>query len=524
MNADNQTPERFPSPTPALSRRGRSRRVLMAGAALALLGATTLIACSGCSVNDLRAAAMRNPFPESDKVVVGKLHEPDALRADLDWFCQLQLDTAPDLEKHARLDHVARTRDRLKASIDRPLDRRRFSALVNELAASYGVGHIYTLVPTAEWNAWVAGGGRVPSYRFIDDGRVLSLRAKDGVASLPEGATLVSFAGIDAAELRGRLRSMVSSEIETSLRDSIARSAAMNLWRMGLDAPYRIVLRDASGAMIEIDDAGVATSAEGGAGSSEQPSKLPWSFRWVGDASGEDIGLLTWDSMRSGTEAAWAKELDRVFTEIELRKARGLIVDIRANGGGNSENGRLLLESVSDNPYRGASGKLWKRSKPYDAFMEASLEWWARILPWRSFMGIGDLDFGEQRWFGKDVPPSNDPDIKRRFDGPVALLVGPGTFSSANMTADMAKSYKMALLVGRPTGAPVNSIGECGFAQLPNSGLIVSFCTAYFLGASGDPDRSGPVEPDILVPDDDGGARAIEVAIKALRERNATPR
>jgi hypothetical protein len=76
------------------------------------------------------------------------------------------------------------------------------------------------------------------------------------------------------------------------------------------------------------------------------------------------------------------------------------------------------------------------------------------------------------------------------------------------------------------TGAWISyaRLGECGFAQLPNSGLIVSFCTAYFLGASGDPENGGPVEPDILVPDDDGGARAIEVAIQALRERNATPR
>jgi C-terminal processing protease CtpA/Prc len=307
---------------------------------------------------------------------------------------------------------------------------------------------------------------------------------------------------------------------------------------MGLEAPYDIVLRDATGAIVEIKDAGIPAqrkrrtferiSADDEAGdqgsAAAKPAADPWSFRWVGDASGEDIGLLTWDSMSLGTEVAWAKELDRVFTELESRKARGLIVDIRANGGGNSENGALLLESVSDNPYRGASGKLWKRSRPYDAFVEACLVWWARILPWRSFMGIGDLDLGEQRWFAKDVPPSNDPDLKRRFNGPVALLVGPGTFSSANMTADMAKSYKMALLVGRPTGEPVNSIGECGFAQLPNSGLIVSFCTAYFLGAAGDPENGGPVEPDILVPDDDGGARAIEVAIQALRERNATPR
>lgn len=481
---------------------------------------------------------MREPFPATDDAAIAKLHDPEALRADLDHFHALQLEATPDIEKHTRLDHATATLERLKASIDRPLDRRSFSAIVDQLAASYGAGHIYTLTPAADWNAWATGGGRVPSYRFIDDGNTLSIQARDGVAALPEGATLVSLAGIGADELRTRMRASVSAETEAFLQRNIPSTAPVVLWGMGLEAPYDIVLRDATGAIVEIKDAGIPaqrmrrrlerTSADDDTGdqvrAATKPAADPWSFRWVGDASGEDIGLLTWDSMSSGTEAAWAKELDRVFTELESRKARGLIVDIRANGGGNSENGRLLLESVSDNPYRGASGKLWKRSKPYDAFMEASFEWWARILPWRSFMGIGELDLGEQRWFAKDVPPSNDPDLKRRFNGPVALLVGPGTFSSANMTADMAKSYKMALLVGRPTGAPVNSIGECGFAQLPNSGLIVSFCTAYFLGAAGDPENGGPVEPEILVPDDDGGARAVEVAIKALRERDATPR
>lgn len=540
MNTDNKAPERSSSPSPSLSRRRRRRRAIVIAAAMALLGVTMLAWCSGCTLNDLRAAAMRKPFPATDDAAIAKLHDPEALRADLDHFHALQLEATPDIEKHARLDHATATLERLKASIDRPLDRRRFSAIVDQLAASYGAGHIYTLTPAADWNAWAAGGGRVPSYRFIDDGNTLSIRPRDGVAPLPEGSTLVSFAGIDAGELRTRVRAAVSAETEAFLQQNFPGTAPIVLWGMGLEAPYDIVLRDSTGAIVEIKDAGIPAQRKrrpleriaedkaavgqdaGDQGSATaKPEADPWSFRWVGDASGEDIGLLTWDSMRSGTEAAWATELDRVFAELESRKARGLIVDIRANGGGNSQNGALLLESVSDNPYRGASGKLWKRSKPYDAFMESSLEWWARILPWRSFMGIGDLELGEARWFGKDVPPSNDPDIKRRFDGPVALLVGPATFSSANMTADMAKSYKMALVVGRPTGAPVNSIGECGYAQLPNSGLIVSFCTAYFLGAAGDPEKGGPVEPDILVPDDDGGMRAVEVAVKALRERGS---
>ena len=157
MNADNQSPKRFPSPSPKLSRRRRPRRVLLAGAALTLLGATTLISCSGCSVHDLRAVAVREPFPATDDAAIVKLHDPEALHADLDHFHALQLAATPDIEKHTRLDHASATLERLKASIDRPLDRRSFSAIVDQLAASYGAGHIYTRTPAANWNACAPG-------------------------------------------------------------------------------------------------------------------------------------------------------------------------------------------------------------------------------------------------------------------------------------------------------------------------------------------------------------------------------
>jgi formylglycine-generating enzyme required for sulfatase activity len=61
MKAETQSPKRFASPSPTLSLRRRPRRALLAGAALTLLGAPTLISCSGCPVNDLRASSLRLP-------------------------------------------------------------------------------------------------------------------------------------------------------------------------------------------------------------------------------------------------------------------------------------------------------------------------------------------------------------------------------------------------------------------------------------------------------------------------------
>jgi hypothetical protein len=63
-----------------------------------------------------------------------------------------------------------------------------------------------------------------------------------------------------------------------------------------------------------------------------------------------------------------------VFAEIEIprgsRPHRRHPLERRRR---HRENGALLLESVSDNPYRGASGKLWRRTKPYDQFMESCI-------------------------------------------------------------------------------------------------------------------------------------------------------
>lgn len=50
-------------------------------------------------------------------------------------------------------------------------------------------------------------------------------------------------------------------------------------------------------------------------------------------------------------------------------------------------------------------------------------------------------------------------------------------------------------VLGSPTGGVPSSHGEIGFHRLGNSGLIVSFCSALFLRASGDADDVGPVLP-----------------------------
>lgn len=88
------------------------------------------------------------------------------------------------------------------------------------------------------------------------------------------------------------------------------------------------------------------------------------------------------------------------------------------------------------------------------------------------------------------------PQVNRR--GRLYLLVGRATFSAAgNFAADVDR-YTKAILVGEPTGGGVNQYGDATSFTLPATGWNVRIATAYT--QRGEPgDRRLAVEPDIRV-------------------------
>ena len=79
----------------------------------------------------------------------------------------------------------------------------------------------------------------------------------------------------------------------------------------------------------------------------------------------------------------------------------------------------------------------------------------------------------------------------------LAVLVGPATFSSAMMNALKLRRDLGAELIGEPLGERPNSYGEVRTLTLPNSQVIVQYSTKFFrLDGRGDPMT---VEPDVKV-------------------------
>lgn len=215
----------------------------------------------------------------------------------------------------------------------------------------------------------------------------------------------------------------------------------------------------------------------------------PYEFRFLPG----DIGYLNYSSMRNDKADPFEKFLNETFTRLKDSSAKGLIIDLRENSGGNSQLGELLLRYFNRKPYIFAGGMKWKISAPYKTFLKGQANY--NEADNRFYMSQKD---GETYiYINKELKKA---EVKEPFFyGKVAFLIGTGTFSSANMLADGVVSYQLAKTFGEPTGESPNDFGEMFNFMLPNSYIIARGSTKMFTRANKDEKDFGPVIPDIIV-------------------------
>jgi len=182
----------------------------------------------------------------------------------------------------------------------------------------------------------------------------------------------------------------------------------------------------------------------------------------------------------------------------EIAAARGLVLDVRENGGGNSLNGWNILATLVDRPFAVSA---WK-SRRYVATFRA----WDRGEGWY----LGSPGFG-------------DPDPEMRYAGPVAVLIGPRTYSAAE---DFLVAFDVAGrgdLVGEATGG---STGQPLFVPLPGGGSV-RICTKRDTYPDGKEFVGVGIQPTVAVSRTVADLRAghdaaLEAAVDRLRARLAS--
>ena len=270
-------------------------------------------------------------------------------------------------------------------------------------------------------------------------------------ARVVPGDEVVAIDGIAVADYAARFVAPYQSA--STPQDLELRTFKYMLLAGDARRPVRVTLRDAQGHRRDVT---VARS-----GWTAVPTPPDESFELRPDG----IAVLT--TTQFDNDAA-TKLLEQ--HREELGKARGFILDLRRNGGGNTWFGQAILSALGIDPLP----QMAQRVRTDNGYTQSH------------GLGTGWQQLPEGKLELPSVP---------KFAGPVALLIGPATFSAAEDTAATFKLMKRGVIVGTPSGG---STGQPFEFDLPGGGHA-RICVKR----DGYPDGSDfvgqGVQPDIVV-------------------------
>lgn len=209
----------------------------------------------------------------------------------------------------------------------------------------------------------------------------------------------------------------------------------------------------------------------------------------------KNTALLTINSFNWGKEyKKYYAFMEESFKAINERGVEHLIIDIRNNGGGDDSYWmKGIYAYIADKPYKtGSNYKL-------------------KVVEGRAFDDhkVGDVVDGVMTTIREDS--LNNPN---RFKGKTSILIGPYSYSSSILFANVAQDYGLATLVGTKTGGRAAQTGGIQRTSLPNSKFSVTSPRFWMERPKGGNPQT-PVSPDVEI--ETSPLNAMELVEKLIK-------
>lgn len=418
---------------------------------------------------------------------------PEQLRADLRFVREAIAATHPDPGFSADAEQLRLAYQRVDAGLDRPMTRDQAWRLMATLNPVYADGHLALTQPDADGQsaALIAAGGGLFPYEMVADARgALTIRAELGGAASPlAGVRIDSINGVPAARVVAELLARCHGDSAAFRADLLSTRWPFLYWKMYGDTKDFDLLT-ADGRHLRAAAVGrLPAYLEGKARFDRQ-------FRFEllpGDAALLTLHTFYWPDKRQFTDFT-----ERAFTRLREAGVKTLLIDVRANGGGNDDmwiDG--ILRYLADKPYRWASTYRKKVIKG----RESETEQLGQVID-------GSID----KWL---QPQPADP---LHFAGTTYVLVGRNTYSSAILFSNVVQDFGFARLAGAAGTARVRQSGGSQNFVLPASGLTLGVPRLIFQRPSGAAEPA-LLRPDLLLPDSPYDERELVDAVLRLAPR-----
>ncbi|WP_309601880.1 S41 family peptidase [Sphingomonas sp.] len=335
------------------------------------------------------------------------------------------------------------------------------------------------------------------------DGRMVVLANRSGQAALPRGTEIVSINGERASDL---LRRLVAFSRADGGNDGkrIQQMAMRNTDRLETFDIFQGLIRPPQDGVFRI---GYRTPA-GTSGIVELAALTPAqrsANRHTIETNGTSEPFWTWE-MRDGvailTMPSWVMYNSKWKWEAwlddrlaSLTGAKGLIIDLRDNEGGNECGNAIFARlTTKDMQFEGYRQLVRYRRTPkeLDPYLDTWDDSFRTIGEQAADLGNGFFALGTE---GSDLIAAKGP----RIDLPVAALIGPTCSSATFSFARRARESKLVRLFGEQSGGNLRGINGNGyfFVRLPGSNLEFDIPIIGNFAVTPQPDRG--VLPDVMV-------------------------
>lgn len=433
--------------------------------------------------------------------ITEKLFSPDELKTDIRFLVKTLQNIHPNLYAAASKEKFYQDVEALEQELTEPITRLEFARKFIPIVTRLGDGHTSVYFPQEERSEFLKQGGKVfPFEVLIRNNRLFITTNYSSDSTLSGIVEVTSINGLRTPELLDKLRPYVSAELDLYRDIRIQRSFRGLLWYvLGFCGDYEVEL--------VIDGQPLKRHVEGITSTQFQTAALhrsvnqhvlkPYSLT----ITSEGFAIIDFRSMTD--KKRFARFLDSAFQVIRNENIQHLAIDLRNNGGGNSQLGDMLFNYITDKPYRQVDRMEVKASKEMKSyFRQRYVKWYMYpLMPFAvfnkqarhyAFGRPGKIQVVEMK---KLIKPKTEP---LKFRGQPYLLVSHYTFSSANMLAAAFACYNMGTIVGEETGGVLEAFGDVIPIQLPNTKLAAGCSYKKFVHPCSDDTLRG-VKPDVEI-------------------------
>ena len=394
---------------------------------------------------------------------------PEQLRADLASIESALERTHPDVSHSVDPAVLARAMDDVRSKLDRPMTADEAWKVMSGLNPVMADGHLTVLFPggiAAEIQRHLKSGGRLFPYAvYVTDGAIFVRSQVDGSATPLAGKRIDTINGVPADDVVRKLLTHMNGDTPVLRAEFLSDRFAFWYWKFfGEQSSFRLRI------------GGIESVAEASADTPRAYREKTFDQLFRFKLLDGKAALLTIDEFYWRDKPKFYEFTRAAFELMRDAGTRTLIIDIRANGGGDDDVWyEGIMPYIATKPYRNGSTYLLK------------------IIEGRAKEGqkVGDVVHGSQ-----DTVYQPQLDNPLRFKGKVYVLISPRTYSSAVLFSNAVQDNGFGTLVGVGGGARSTQSGGIQFIKLPHTQMTAVVPRFVLTRSSG---RGGLLQPDVLV-------------------------